>query len=217
MAGLAQQPRSPNPQDGQPSAASMVRVDENDMIEPDEGEQEQYEGFIAMAQAIIYPDDSGQPNPEILANLRGDFSPEALALFEAVDPPITDSPTDSLATATVLLTLMIENIGKQQNKDFTDDVVQHAAREVMELLVELAEAAGIHNFSDRDIEGAWYRGVDIYRVTSPRADPIALTEEFKGLMAADRQGLGIEGFINGGGKVLPGLPGGAPLPQQGAR
>lgn len=210
MAGLgtpaAQKPAmAPQAEGGEEyeSPTSMLgEFDEDAMEEASPEEQAQYEGFVTSALAMIYPEQTpGEVNPAILANLRGQFEPDALAMFEAAEPALTDSPQDSVAATAVLLTVMNESRGQ-----FTDDVVMHGGAAIVEELVEVSEAAKIHDFSDRDMETVTYRAMDLYRISSPRADPAALTEQFKLLMQANEQG--------NLGAVLPGLPGGAPMKQQ---
>lgn len=217
MAGLGtaaqQQPPAQAPQPGaQPggqeafeSPASMLgSFDESAMEEATPEEQAQYEAFVTSGMAMIYPEQSpGEVNPSILSSLRGQFEPDALEMFTDAQPALTDSPQDSVAATAVLLTVMNESRG-----EFTDDVVMHGGAAIVEELVEVAEAAKIHDFSEQDMESITYRAMDLYRISSPRADPAALSAQFEELMAANEQG--------NLGAVLPGLPGGAPMKQQGA-
>jgi hypothetical protein len=183
-------------------AGMLGDFDEDAMEQASPEEQAQYEQFVNSGLAMIYPEQSpGEVNPAILSSLRGQFEPDALAMFEDAQPALTDSPQDSVAATAVLLTVMNEGRG-----EFTDDVVMHGGAALIEELVEVAEAAKIHEFSDKEMEGITYRAMDLYRISSPRADPAALTEEFKQLMAANEQGT-----LN---KVLPGLPGGPAMTQQ---
>lgn len=92
-------------------------------------------------------------------------------------------------------------------------VILHAGKAIIEELVEVAEAAKLHDFAEQDMEGIVYRAMDLYRVASensgnPGFDKAGLTREFEGLVAADQQGQA--------SRILPGLPGGAPLPAKGA-
>lgn len=222
MAGLAQQMQSPAaPVDGPmaqgaapaaaPTSPPPGAADDAAGAEPGQQpaspeEQAQYEKFVRASLEILYPPDKpGEPNPAILQNLQGKFEKPALAFFEQAQPPLTDSPLDSAAATTVIVTMMTENTGGEK---FADDVVYHGGKAIAEELIEMAEAAKIHEFSEQDLETVTYRAVDLYRIASPRADPVALTEAFKTLMEANDAGT-----LN---KVLPGLPGGDAMPQKAA-
>lgn len=90
-------------------------------------------------------------------------------------------------------------------------VLLHGGKALIEELVEVAEAAKIHDFSEQDMEGIVYRAMDLYRVASensgnPGYDQAGLSREFEGLVMADR-----EGRVS---SVLPGLPGGAPMKRE---
>ncbi len=91
-------------------------------------------------------------------------------------------------------------------------VTIHAGAAIAEELMEIAEAAKVHDFSDQDIEGVTFRAMDLYNVAGRNGaakgyDQAALTAEFEQIVAADKAGRL--------GEVLPGLPGGAPM--QGGR
>lgn len=212
MAGLGTPQQQPQSQAGAPmqggdegyeSATKMLGdMDESALEQASPEEQAQYEAFVEMMQNMIYPEATpGEINPAILANLKGQFDPAALEMFQQAEPALTDSPQDSAAATAVLLTLMAEGQGK-----FSDEIVMHGGAAAIEELVEVAEAAKIHDFAERDMETITYRAMDLYRTASPRVDPAALTEQFKALMVANDQG--------NLGAVLPGLPGGAPMQQK---
>jgi hypothetical protein len=176
-------------------------------------EQAQYERFVGMGLGIIAPESAdGQPSPEIAANLSGDFDEQALSLFEPAEPPLTDSPQDSVAATAVILSILVENsIGEE----IGDDVVMHGGKQFVEALAETSEAMGLYDFTEEDLEGVWYRAIDLYRVASPRADPNTLGKGFEMVMAADKAGR-LNDLLSGqmSADVAPGLPGGPPLPQQ---
>ena len=183
---------------GAPMAGAMdAGMAEGQPASPEE--QALYEDFIGRAESFLVPE-SGQVSREILANLRGDFDPQAAQIFAQAEPPLAPSPQDAVSATAVLLTLTIEAGAMQQGVDYPDDVVQHAGIEVIEMLVAVSEAAGIHEFSEEELEGIYYRALDLYRITSPRIDQDMLKAGFQQLMQANEQG--------NLGKILPGLPGG---------
>ena len=88
-------------------------------------EQALYDDFIDRAQSILMPE-QGQVSREIIANLKGDFDPQAAQVFAEAEPPLAPSPQDAVSGTAVLLTLMIEAGAMQEGTDYPDDVVMHA-------------------------------------------------------------------------------------------
>lgn len=202
MAGLGT-PAPAAPQGGadegvNTSPAGMLDESAMQMEEPTPEEQAQFERFEKVMMGLVYQGE--EVSPAVVDNLRGNFDPSALEMFAEAQPPVTDSPQDSLAATGVLLTLLTEQNGEE---DFADDVVLHGGKRAIEELIEVAEAAKVHDFTEQDIETVTYRAFDLYRIASPRVNREALTAEFQQLAAASN-----EGRL---GEVLPGLPGGAPI------
>lgn len=230
MAGLGAAAEAPAPTSGMDEQAG-------EPVSPEE--QAMYEQFVNAALGIIYPQGADQVSPEILANLKGDIDPQAMLMFAEVQPPLTNSPQDSVAATATLLTMLIDGQGggtprmmqqpeaapapamqdgqppqpgappapepaqPEQQGGYPDDVVLHGGVAIIEELIEVAEAAKIHDFSEQDIEGITYRAMDLFRTASPRVDQDALKAEFGQVVEADRAGTL--------GKILPGLPGGASM------
>lgn len=175
---------------GAPQQAQMG----SDMPESGEGEpaspEEQaiYDRFVRTVMGVIYPEGPEQVSPAIMQNLQGQFDERAQAMFAEAVPPVQPTPTDSMAQTAVLLTLAVESAIERAGQQIPDEVLFHAGTEVLEMLAELAEAAGIADLSDDELNAVTLRAMDLYRVSSPRVDPQALTAEFEQIIAADRQG-----------------------------
>lgn len=94
--------------------------------------------------------------------------------------------------------------------DFSPEaVLMEGGKLVVEELIEVSEAAGLHDFQEKDIEGTFLRALDLFRVAQEKVNPrvvAGLQRGFEQIRQADAQG--------NLGKVLPGLPGGAPMQQQ---
>lgn len=160
-------------------------------------EQAVYDMMVKQALDIIYPEDApGKPRDQIVENLSGEFDQQVAQLFQAAEPPVSQTPQDAVAVTGVVLTMMTEGALAQRGTDVPDDVVFHAGKEIIELLVELSEGLGIADFSADDVDNIFLRAMDLYRLASPRVDPETLTGEFEQIVAADR-----EGAV---GKLLPG-------------
>lgn len=197
MAGLMQPVGNrPTPQQ-QPQGQGMEDPEDGTPnVSPEE--QAAYDKFVGNAMEIIYPQGEGaQISPAIMSQLQGEQDDEAQQVFEQAQPPLTDSPVDNLAKTTTMLVLTVEDSAAQAGADIPDEVVFHAGREILEQLADVAEAASIYDFSEQETEGAFYRAIDLYRISSPRVDPQALSEEFSQVEQADKQGTL--------GQLLPGI------------
>src|SRR5262245_12971884 len=71
-------------------------------------EQELYDRFVNTAKDILVPEGGEDVSSENVANLKGDFDPQAMQLFAQAEPPLTSSPQDSVSATAVLLVLMID-------------------------------------------------------------------------------------------------------------
>ena len=188
-----------------------------DVADPSEGqpnvspeEQAQYDHFVGNAQELIYGDgEDGQPRvePAVLAQLRGEMDQEVQGVFANVEPPLSGSPTDNLAAATVMVVLVLEGTAASEGTQLDDAVVLHGGTEILSDLAEIAEAARIHAYTQEEIEAATYRAMDMYRTTSGRVDQEALKAQFGEIVAADKAGTLDQ--------LLPGIS--SRMPQGGAR
>lgn len=152
-------------------------------------EQAQYDQFMNNALEIIYPAQTqGQPSEEILRNLSGQMAPQSAEMLAQADPPISNNPIDNLAATGVSLIIMLEGSALQAKVDVMDNVLFHVGKDVLEELAEVAQAAGIYDYSEQEMESSFYRALDIYRVSSPTVDQNQLSQQFGAIVEADRSG-----------------------------
>lgn len=152
-------------------------------------EQAQYDQFVENGLEIIYPKgEQAQVSSAVTAHLQGQFEPEAQNLFEKVDPPLANSPVDNVAATGVLIVLTLEGSANGAGHELSDDIILHGGAAILEELIQVAETMKLHDFSEQEVEGVTYRAMDIYRVTSPRADPESLGQEFGQIAEADKAG-----------------------------
>lgn len=174
--GLMRAPETPGPQE-----------EESSNVSPEE--QAQYDKFMNNALEIIFPQgEEAQVSEAVLNDLSGKPDPEAAQLFAEAQPPLEQSPIDNLASSTVQIVLMLEGSAQQSGAEIADDVVFHAGKDILEHLAEVAEAAGIYDYQEEEMEGAFFRALDLYRISSPRVDQQALTQEFQQIQRADQDG-----------------------------
>lgn len=190
----------------QPQSGAQMGADEPSGEPASPEEQAIYSDLEKKAMAYIYPPNQhGQVSAEIVANLKGDFDPQILAMFEQAEPALTDAPADTVAAVAALLTIMVEGT---LGGPGPESVMMEIGSDLVGNLAEVAEAAGLKDFAAKEMDGVFYRAVDLYRVASPFVDQEALKAEFGKIVEADKAGQ-LE-------TVLPGLPGGKPMPKGGA-
>lgn len=146
-------------------------------------EQGEYDTVVKNAMEIIYTED-GKVQDEVAARLS-----------------TGNKPIDTLAQTTVWLVMMVEQDAERNNMHISDDVLMHAGREIMEQLIEVSEALGLHEFKEAEIQGAWYNALDMYREANSdeggRFNPEEAASAFEALDEADKEGRADE--------VLPGF------------
>tara|TARA_R110000868_G_scaffold34552_10_gene124791 strand:+ start:4655 stop:5302 length:648 start_codon:yes stop_codon:yes gene_type:complete len=161
-------------------------------------EQAAYDKFVGNAMEIMYPQgQQAQVAQTIVAQLSGEQSDEAAKMFAEAQPPLGNTPIDNLAATTTMIVVTLEDSAAQSGADIPDEVVMHAGQEILEQLADIAEAANIHDFQEEELEGAFYRATDLYRISSSRVDPESLSQEFGQVQQADQQGTL--------GQLLPGI------------
>lgn len=134
-------------------------------------EQAQYDQFVNKGFEVIY---DKRTLPQVLDTLKGGDDPQA-----------------GLANATAMVVMRLEDSAKQAGKPIPPDVVFHGGVEILEDLANLASEAGIHDFSEEEIEGALYQALDVYRSTRQKQgelDEGAIKQDFSEIVEADRQG-----------------------------
>jgi hypothetical protein len=172
------------------AAPSMEQegMDPDAAVSPEE--QADYEMVVKNATALIYGNGSPEePVPAVLNVLAGKMPEVGTELFAEAEPPLANSPVDNLAAAAAMAALMLDASAQEKGKEVSNDVLFHAfGGEIVPMLAEDAEEAGLHAYTDEEIEGAFYRALDLFRVSSPRVDPDALGEEFAVIANADANG-----------------------------
>lgn len=193
MAGLM--PRGGlEPIDKPETAAPGQAEPDPDVVSDDEGdepatveEQHAYDGFMNDALEIIYG--SGEVKPGILKLLDDDPSDLREALG---DSPVLQEfgPGVALAATAVIVVLEIVRAGAEEG--IPDSVILHGGKAVLEELAEVAEKAGIRDFSEDELNKSFFIALDLYRETAEAEgllDPSQLKEEFGAIKAADAEGL----------------------------
>jgi len=150
-------------------------------------EQEIYERVVLNALKIIYPEGEGEAtvSPQIVAALKG-----------------SENPIMNLATAAVSLVTGLRDSAKKAGAPIPDEILYHAGAAIVEELAEVAEATKIHDYSEKDIESAFYAALDMYRAAASQSgdiDEAGMKQGWDEMVTADR-----EGRI---GEIMPGVEG----------
>jgi hypothetical protein len=168
-------------------------------------EQAAYDKFVNNALEVIYPANAqGQMSPAIVSHLQGKFEPQLQQLFAQADPPLDTSKTvDNIGATACLVAMALDASAQQAGHQVPDEIMYHGGAEIVQVLANDGEHFAGFQIDDQGVEQSFYRAVDLFRQLSPRVDQNQLADEFAKLNQADK-----EGRL---GKVLPGLPGGAPM------
>ncbi|MEK9722784.1 MAG: hypothetical protein VW405_04780 [Rhodospirillaceae bacterium] len=153
-----------------PPSPSGGDDDEQSNVSPEE--QQQYEAFVKTAIEQVVLND--KVLPALGQRLKGD-----------------GDPIDGLAATTAMVVKRVDQAAREKGSPFSDDVLLHGGAEVMGYIAQLAEDAGIHSYSDEDIETAGYRAMDLYREMSQKdgsIDQQAAAQDFNELIQADKAG-----------------------------
>jgi hypothetical protein len=97
----------------------------------------------------------------------------------------------ALANTAVQIVSKLDASAKEAGAPIADDVLYHAGSEIVGMLAEISEAAKIHDYSEEEIQGAFYQAVDLYRPIAEadgRTDDKTLKSQFGDILNADSQG-----------------------------
>ncbi len=174
----------------QPPAAAEAGSNEGEgeaaNVTPEE--QQEYDRFVTNGMKIL---DDQKALPKILETIKGD-----------------GSPVEGLGNALALLVMRLEDSAAEGGQKIDNAVLESGGAELLEQMVELAEAAGVHEFTKKEMESALYLAMDIYRASrqeSGQLDEEALGADWQELMRADEAGE-LEGMFPGIGEYAKGLP-----------
>lgn len=169
MAGLNSAVQAPM----QPMAEGAQGLDEFDGDAATPEEQAMYDQIVKNAMRVISPD-GDTVAPELQESLSA-----------------SDNPVLNLAMTTVSVVSGLVSSAQQAGQKIPGDILLPAGAEILELLVEEAEALKLHDYSEEDMERAWYLAVDMYREQAKAAgtlDEEALKADFAELEQAEAEG-----------------------------
>jgi hypothetical protein len=163
-----------------PTAESGAAEGESN-VSPEE--QAAYTLLVNKAYELVY--NGGEVNPQVLESLKGN-----------------GDPIDGLANTGAMIVMRLEDSAKEKGKEFTPDVLYHGGAEIMEDLASLAEQAGIHEYSQEEMDGALYKALDIYRNFRQQQGGLhmdGIQQDMQAIMEAERSGE-LDSLTGGAGK-----------------
>lgn len=134
-------------------------------------EQQAYNQFVANGMMLIYDEKS---MPATLQMIQGD-----------------GNPIEGLGNALANVVMRIEDSAKDKGVEMDPDVMYHGASELLEQMVELAEQSGVAEFSEEQMESAFYYALDRYRTTRQQAGELheeALQDDLADVLEAEEKG-----------------------------
>ena len=178
MPGLMQPQGKPMP--GQPPQGAPMQgqampqgqpgqTEEESNVSPEE--QGAYDKYVQNGMQLMY---SEKTMPQLVKTIGGD-----------------GNPVEGLANAALTVVTQLDQSAKQKGVEISPDVKYHGAEELLSQMAELAEAAGVHEFSDEELEQAFFLALDMYRVgkqESGELDNNAIQQDMQMLVDADKQG-----------------------------
>ncbi len=151
-------------------------------------EQREYTQFVENGARIL---DDPEATSTFLETIKGD-----------------GSPVEGLANALVMLVMRLEDSAAEEGQPISGDVLMHGGTELLGHMVQLAEAAGVHKFTDKEQESALYLAMDTYRNNRQQAGGLPeeqLSQDYQEMMEADAKGE-LETMFPGIGEKAKGMP-----------
>lgn len=108
-------------------------------------EQQQYNRFVGNGMQMMFAEEGLST---VVESLKGD-----------------GNPVEGLANSVVAVVTRLEDSAKQAGEAVSGDVLYHGGVELLEQLADLAKVAGVHDFSEDEMESAMYLALDTYRIT----------------------------------------------------
>ncbi len=134
-------------------------------------EQAQYDEFVTNAMSLMN-DEKGLQG--LLKAIGGD-----------------DNPVEGLANVVASIVMRVEDSADKSGTKISGDVLIHGGAEILEQVADLAEQAGVHEFTEEELESATYMAMDIYRdarQSQGKLDQGAFGQDLKELQAAEADG-----------------------------
>jgi hypothetical protein len=170
-----------DPSQGQGDSGQGDEPDQQPNVTPEE--QAAYDKFVKHALMLMYG--GGQVRPGILHLLDND--PKDLIQIIPTLQGHGVSPIIRLAATAVVVTMQTVRDTSEQD----GAIILHGGKAILEDLAEISQKAGIHDYSDAEVNEAFRVGADLYREAGQTEGLVNLNEakdEFQQIVTADKSG-----------------------------
>jgi len=134
-------------------------------------EQKSYDEFVANGMSLMNDE---KALDVLLQSIQGD-----------------GNPIEGLANTVASIVMRVEDSAQQNGVEISGYVLMHGGMELLEQAADLAEQAGVHEFSDTDLESALYLSMDIYRTARQgqgKLDQNKFVQDLEEVKAAEADG-----------------------------
>lgn len=195
-----QAPAQPMPQEGAAKDPARYTDESDGNVSPEE--QAQYDRAIENAAQLMFDVKTNDFRPGIVEALQATDTPpqEGAEQGQSQPPKIL-----ALANAAVMIVSKLDDSAREAGDPLADSVLVEIGTDVVGMLAEQAEAQGVMEYSQDELDGAFITAADMYRakaVADGRTDEDTLKGQWDELITADQ-----EGRL---GEVLPGAEQAAP-------
>jgi hypothetical protein len=152
-----------------PAQGEEMPAEDQPNVSPEE--QAQYEAFVTTALNLITDD---KAEAALLKSLGG-----------------SKDPILSLASTALNVVKRVEAAAAAKGTEVPGEIILHGGEEIVSALAKMAEAAQIHAYTPKEIEGAFYRAADMYREEKQAAGQIdqkGAAEDIEELKRAEQAG-----------------------------
>lgn len=126
-----------------PRSGDPTPSDETEKPNVSPEEQAQYDEFMNNAYKLIYSDNTW---PMVLKRIKA--SPD---------------PVEAIANIAASTVNQLKDSAEKAGKTLSPDVMFQGGKELLEDLADVVSEAGNTKFSDKDLESAWYKALDIFQ------------------------------------------------------
>lgn len=117
--------------------------------------------------------------------MYGDARQKVLQMLE------NDDPVEALAQTAVTIFGRVYESAEENGVEIPGEVAMNAGSEIMEQLADYAGEAGIHDYSEDELEGAWFRALDQFRLMREqqgKVDKGVMMQDLEAIKQADQDG-----------------------------
>jgi hypothetical protein len=150
-------------------------------------EQQIYEKFVNNALNLVY-DEKGQMRPEVVESLKN------------------PDPVKGLATAVASIVFSADKSAENAGLKVDGEILLHGGAEIARAIADYAGEAGIHKFTDQEMEAVGAQASDKFReLLGKGVNQQAAQEDFQAMIQASKSG-NLDSILPGASKIAAQVP-----------